>query len=375
MKMISQYCNHRGFESFVTAEASPDLPFSRAVDSLLQRYDEILEANGVSPDSGVFLRFHVSDTVTQAEELGAALKPRFQDTMTAIVQQPPASGSKIALEAYHMGCREGRFEKLMNGESLVVHHGNYRSLWGSMVPGRNGTPYNQTNNILHNLSETIGRFEGTVKDNVVRTWFFVRDIDNNYKGMVDARREWFERSGMTKDTHYIASTGIEGCFRRPSCTVLLNYLAVLGLSPEQVEFMSALDHLCPTHDYGVTFERGTRIVYGDRSHFYISGTASIDSTGAVMHCGDVIKQAGRTIENMNALLENHGASLEDMKLVVVYLRDGSDYTMVERFLRDHLPAGAASVIVTAPVCRPEWLIEMDGVAITGTGDRRFETFC
>jgi hypothetical protein len=47
-------------------------------------------------------------------------------------------------------------------------------------------------------------------DNCVRTWFFVRDVDTQYAGMVRARRENFIQQGLTPSTHYIASTGIGG---------------------------------------------------------------------------------------------------------------------------------------------------------------------
>ena len=99
---------------------------------------------------------------------------------------------------------------------------------------------------------------------------------------------------------------------------MLYYLAVLGLDQEQVHYMAALDNLCPTHDYGVTFERGTRVTFGDRSHFYISGTASIDNKGDVLYEGDVIRQTERTIENISALLQSCDADFSDMKLIVVY---------------------------------------------------------
>ena len=41
----------------------------------------------------------------------------------------------------------------------------------------------------------------------------------------------------------------------------------------------AASHMNRTSDYGVSFERGTAIEYGDRIHALISGTASIDNRG------------------------------------------------------------------------------------------------
>ena len=362
--MISSYNNSNGFETFIALEADVNLDFAKSVDSLMERYESSLKENGISADSALFIRFHLSDATTQTEQLLEGVSDRLPNTFLSVINQPPASGSKIAMEAYLAGSADNRFNKQVNCDAVIVDHGKYKSIWGSLSPDGNSTTYDQTSEILESLSGYVSKHGGTVKDNVVRTWFYVRDIDNNYQGMVDSRREWFERAGMTRDTHYIASTGIEGstmCHRKMT---IMDYLAVIGITPDQMEFMTALDHLCPTHQYNVTFERGTRIIYGDRAHYFISGTASIDNNGDVLHIGDVIKQTERTLKNISVLLENHEATLEDMKLIMVYLRDGSDYTRVNDYLQKNLPPSIAYTIVTGAVCRPSWLIEMDGIAVT-----------
>ena len=51
-----------------------------------------------------------------------------------------------------------------------------------------------------------------------------------------------------------------------------------------------------------------------------------------------------------------------MMHLVVYLRDTSDFALVRDCLNErcgHLPMQ----IVQAPVCRPDWLIEVEGIAI------------
>jgi enamine deaminase RidA (YjgF/YER057c/UK114 family) len=375
--MISIHNNSRGTEAFVTMCAQPGVSFSEALDALLTSYDAALAEKGLNRASAVLLRFHVSDATTQADTLLERLKDFSGNALVSLVQQPPASGGKVALEAYHIISNGKEITKHFNDVGLLVDHGAYQSLWGELLPEQKPdcSPYDQTEDILNTLSAAMTKHGGTVKDNVVRTWFYVRDIDNNYAGMVDARREWFDEVGMTNETHYIASTGIEGKAAKPSDLVLLNYLAVLGLDKRQLHFMQALDNLCPTHDYGVTFERGTRVTFGDRSHYYISGTASIDNNGDVLHIGDVIKQTQRTLENIAALMSESNASIEDMKLIIVYLRDRADYEQVDQYLKEHMPKSTAYIIVEGPVCRPTWLIEMDGVAVTDHGDERFAPFC
>ena len=95
----------------------------------------------------------------------------------------------------------------------------------------------------------------------------------------------------------------------------------------------------------------------------------------MLHIGDVIKQTERTLENISALMTESGGALEDMKLIIVYLRDRADYQQVDEYLAEHMPKSTAYIIVEGAVCRPTWLIEMDGVAITDHCDEKFAPFC
>ena len=206
---------------------------------------------------------------------------------------------------------------------------------------------------------------------VHRTWIYCRDIDNNYRGLVEGRNERFDRYGLTPETHFIASTGIEGCTETPGRLLHMDSLGIVGLKPGQVRYMEAPDYLSPTHLYRVAFERGARIVYGDRSHYFLSGTASIDAEGNIVHPGDVARQTARTLENMNALMERNGGSLSDLKQAVVYLRDWADRETVSRRLMESPLAAVPHLLLKAPVCRPGWLVEIDGIAVNGAGDGAF----
>ena len=227
---------------------------------------------------------------------------------------------------------------------------------------------------IFNAYETLLASKGmSVADNCLRTWLFVRDVDTHYGGVVKGRRDHFNGIGLTPDTHFIASTGIAGFSARPEQLVRMDAYAVSGLKEEQIQYLHAYDHLSPTALYGVTFERGTAVTYGDRRHVYISGTASIDKDGKVVHVDDPVKQAERMLENVSALLQEAGAGMEDLMYSLVYLRDMADYPRVCEVLQHHCPS-LDPIYVLAPVCRPAWLVEMEGMAITGKGDSSFAAF-
>ena len=123
----------------------------------------------------------------------------------------------------------------------------------------------------------------------------------------------------------------------------------------------------------MTFERGTCVAYAYRAHYFISGTASIDNTGRVVHPGDVLRQLERALDNIDALLRSGSATLDDMMHFIVYIRDPSDFMRVDSYLSRRF-AGLPILIVHAPVCRPEWLIEVEGTAIVANNEPSLPAF-
>lgn len=363
-----------GSECYFVIEAEGDRNFERALEKTLGIYSDLTEAKSLSVDTEIWLRFHLSDTANQSKKVRTRLRNRGVCSHVFLVGQPPASGSKISLEAYHIAPAE-RISKVRSGPALVVSHGAYQSFWIPTTPSAAGPSEAQTKDIFRRLLDVLEPNSLSLERDVIRTWLYVRDVDNNYKGMVDVRRELFERFGMRRDTHYIASTGIEGLGEEVKDLVVMDSLAVKGLDRSQITYMSATDYLSPTHAYNVTFERATRVLYGDRAHYYISGTASIDNEGNVLYPGNITRQANRTLVNVEALLNNYDAELSDLKILVVYLRDMADFKVVKSFLDERLPESIPRTIVKGSVCRPKWLIEMEGVAITAEDQPRYEPFC
>ena len=311
-----------------------------------------------------FRRFFLSDAANQAPLLEQALQT-LPPVPTSIVHQEPLDGTRIALWMYGtdpMGCTDG----------IPVHNGYAHHWTGSMVSaGRNSEA--QMSGIFRDYDASLGRKGLSLAHDTIRTWIFVRDVDSNYAGVVTGRRDYFRQAGLTPDTHFIASTGIEGRHPDARHLVEMDAYAIGGLDEGQISYLQALDHLSPTYDYGVTFERGTALTYGDRRHVFISGTASIDAKGNVLHPGDVAAQTGRMLENVAALLAEAGAGLDDITQSIVYLRDPADYACVKKVLEAACPS-LQPLFVHGPVCRPAWLVEMECIAVTPAGNKAFRDF-
>lgn len=310
----------------------------------------------------VFRRAYLSDIYNQQDDfLNSELRA------SSIVGQAPLSGAKTALLCWFQ--ENVTVEK---GEHhLMARHGGYSDIWLDFAPSA-GDSYDASEKGLDTFSGLIAEAGGSLLKNAVRTWFFVRDIDINYSGVVDARNRKFSTEGLNPSTHYIASTGIGGdsIYSKKSDSVrafpaplTFTGYAVTPLRHGQISYLRALYRMSPTHLYGVAFERATAIDYGDRRHIFISGTASIDDRGNVLYEGDIRKQTERMLGNVEALLREGEASWEDVMHATVYLRDIADYEAVKEMVDAALP-GIPAVIVLGPVCRPEWLVEIECIAIT-----------
>ncbi|MBO5613990.1 MAG: hypothetical protein J5905_05740 [Prevotella sp.] len=340
-------------------------PFDEQLHRLQQAEAEARQNDMLANAKVVFKRYFLSDATNEVP----LIKDNDQCTIS-FIQQSPLDGSKLALWLYMVEGAEVEYNADRLG-STVVRHNGYEHVWTMGMMSTNGNSYDQTETLLEDYETLLDeKYDANIASNCIRTWFFVRDVDTNYAGLVVARRENFELHGLTSYTHYIASTGIGGSPSNTKALVQLGSYAMTGIEPEQQQYLYALSHLNRTIEYGVTFERGTRVRFGDRSHLYISGTASIDNKGDVLHVGDVKKQTLRMWENVEKLLEEGGATFDDVAQIIVYLRDVADYELVSRMFAERFP-DTPYVITLAPVCRPTWLIEMECIAITPDGNSQY----
>lgn len=358
-----------GAEHFISVHADGDLDLAAQIAQIEDRYAAARRALHLGEDTAIFRRLFISDAMNQAGAVrDSAL---FRSTpgnpvAVSLVQQPPLPGAKIALLAYHIADDATLTKRRLSKNNLLVEKHGRRHLWTTgLCAGENGadaSPAVQTRVLFDKLIDVLDEGHASLRDNCVRTWVYLKDVDVFYQGMVDARGAVFAEQGLTRNTHYIASTGIEGACAHRYDLVAMDAYSNLDLEPQQVSYLNDFARLCPTRYYNVHFERGTRVAYADRAHHFISGTASIDADGEVVHLGDVLRQLDYAMENVEALLRSGAASLDDLGYLIVYLRDPTDFGRVERRLSERFP-DLPVMIVQGAVCRPQWLIEIEGVAV------------
>ena len=342
------------------------LPYAKQLEALLNAYNQLLETK-LQGAHAVFKRYFLSDAANQQDEVIIA---DITDCAKSIIQQAPLDGTKIALWCYLM---TGVQTSITNSGLYSVRHGQYKHLWNGSAHNLAANSEYQTRLLFNEYSMQLLEEGCTLEANCMRTWIYVNDIDLNYGGVVRARNQFFFTQGLTVNTHFIASTGIGGRQSDPNVLSQMDNYAIEGIRKEQVHYLYAPTHLNLTSDYGVSFERGTYIDYGDRRHVLISGTASINNKGEIKYPKNIVKQTERMWENIEALLKEADCTYQDVCEMIVYLRDISDYMMVKEMFEMRFK-GMPYVIVQAPVCRAGWLVEMECMAIKEIHNPEFAPF-
>ena len=198
----------------------------------------------------------------------------------------------------------------------------------------------------------------------IRTWLFIRNIDENYKAVSDARNEIFDSFGIEEP--YFASTGIgrpDDQFY-PNERIHLVALIVPGLDKSELVAMSNELIMPHTKTYNVRFERG--MIY--KNNYIISGTASIDGQGDVKYKGDLINQIHQALSNINSLLVKYGEHLQHANEVTGYVRHKDFIKPVKQECTNIFPFIKWD-IKEGKICRPEWLVEFETIIISNQHER------
>ena len=347
---------------------NPRLTFTEQVERLHAAYDYLV-GEELPGTKAVFKRYFLSDAANQTDAL-MATQVEHTGCALSIVEQPPLDGTKIALWVY---LQTGVVTRTLPHGDYEVSHNGYRHIWSASNFNKASKSECQTRLLLNDYVMRLAEQECSLAEHCIRTWFFVQNVDVNYAGVVKARNEVFLTQNLTEKTHFIASTGIAGRHAHPDVLVQMDAYAVGGLQQEQIHYLYAPTHLNPTYEYGVSFERGTYVDYGDRRQVFISGTASINNRGEIMYPGDIRQQTLRMWETVETLLAEAECTYEHVGHLLIYLRDIADYAVVcdmfeERF--PHIP----KVYLQAPVCRPGWLIEMECMAVKAIHNESYKPY-
>jgi reactive intermediate/imine deaminase len=114
----------------------------------------------------------------------------------------------------------------------------------------------------------------------------------------------------------------------------------------------------------IGFSRAVRV--GDL--VFVSGTVAWGPDGKLVGKGNVYAQATQTIKNIEAYLQQAGASLKDVVRTRIYLTDMARWQEVARAHREAFAdvRPASSLLEISRLAEPEMLVEIEAVAVVST---------
>ena len=350
--------------------------FDAQAASLYARLRVALRSSGLEPRDVVAEKVFLSDVGAQAPRLRALRREIYGDDdgalhpATTYVGDPPALAGRLcelqalALRAAGGGPLPSRaVQGLPDGASgrIVDEDGMRHIVLAGLTGGVVGDRLDfegQAAAMFRSAAAALA-LEGAGFQQVARTWIYIADIDRHYASFNRARRAFLSGQGIVAPP---ASTAIRGVPFPPDRGCALDLRAFAGSGPLRVTpfRVPAMNEAAL---YGSDFSRAVRVGLAGRALIFISGTASIDADGAVVHAGDIEGQVGRMLKNTEALLGAQGAGYSDVLSAVTYLKERAFLDPFRRIAaRRGLPASTPNTICVADICRPGWLCEIEVTA-------------
>jgi enamine deaminase RidA (YjgF/YER057c/UK114 family) len=315
---------------------------------------------------------------------------------TSYIAQPPCEGKLLAIEALGVGCDKGDVEIQRKSEQLVIvrHHGVAWAHCAQVVSQNQGSGvYDGAMSAFAEMRSLLCS-AGFRFDQIVRTWLYLGGITDDDGGAMRYRELNRARSDFYRDIPFLrgrlpeqlgtdlagrpfpASTGIgtqgRGLMLSASAldTQRNDIVAVPLENPRQTAACDYIAEHDPHLPRSPKFCRAMALSCGAYATILISGTASI--TGEqTRHVDEVAAQTNETLNNIAALISEEnlarhglpglGTSLKSLGLARIYVKRQADYATIRAICEERL-GELPTIYAVADVCRPELLVEIEGIA-------------
>ncbi|MGB9023937.1 MAG: RidA family protein [Candidatus Bathyarchaeia archaeon] len=113
-----------------------------------------------------------------------------------------------------------------------------------------------------------------------------------------------------------------------------------------------------------TFSQGVKVTDA-KTLVFASGQVALDKDGNLVGKGDAYAQAMKLLENMTRVLNEAGATFDNVVQIKVYLKDMRDFEAIHRarahyFLKE---PPSSTLVQISQLVHPDMLVEMDAVAV------------
>ena len=263
--------------------------------------------------------------------------------------------------------RHRNFTLLKNGECAEL-------ITGGIIPDdMSASTYEQASSIFKGIEKML-QTNGFKPSDIYRQWNYIQGItmlndgSQNYQEFNDARSIFYNKCEWSNG--YPAATGIGA----DAGGVVVEVNAIMSHdkslpidNPLQIAAHNYSQDVLDGKVIDVLKEKSTPKFERARllgNTILISGTAAIKGEQSI-NSHDAVEQTAETMEIMDRLVskeniptENNGVHYD---LLRIYVKRKNDIEAVKDFMDTHYPDVAKHYLV-ADVCRPELLIEIEGIA-------------
>jgi len=98
---------------------------------------------------------------------------------------------------------------------------------------------------------------------------------------------------------------------------------------------------------------------------FISGMTARRADGSIAGIGDIEAQTRQVCENIKSAVEAAGGTLDDVVRVDVYVRNMEHFDKIHKVRREYFkpPAPASTMVEVTKMVSPEYLIEINAIAV------------
>jgi len=195
---------------------------------------------------------------------------------------------------------------------------------------------------------------------VPRTWLWLNDMLSWYDSLNNIRNKFYsERGLLKKNGEYFlpASTGI-GLAPSNGAMCAMDLVAVLE-PKNSIQYVQTTGKQKSAFEYGSAFSRATIAPSPAGQTVFVSGTASIDDTGATTNIGDAEAQIKDTIENVQAVLTDTNCGDEDVVQAMAYCKTPEVEKIFNSFKSS---VDWPWITMICDVCRDDLLFETEAAA-------------
>lgn len=256
------------------------------------------------------------------------------------------------------------FEDRVIGTKVIDSNQEYLYIMGLASDTRHGT--NEFNVMFEQLKDILSVSHFSVGD-IVRTWIYLNDINDNYVDFNEARRVFFEQSNIdysSSSNVLPASTCIHG-ITNYGATAMIDVMCIKKMSSfakiDRIYTPLLNEAEGDSYLFKPTFSRALSIEADNHIEIQLSGTASVDQNGETVFKDDPYKQIQKTLTNIESMLSVHELTFEDFVQSTCFFKSDEYYTVFKQVMKEMDIPHFSSTFVIGDICRQDLLCEIDGV--------------